>query len=91
MAIACLCLDRCDIGFATKETMRRLSSPTRGDEIALKRLVRYLMGADLVSWKVPLSVIKRSQMISSVIKGSYQALLADINKRYYMLLSLRAN
>ena len=39
-----LCLDRPDIGFATKETMRRLSAPTVEDEIALKRLGRYLMG-----------------------------------------------
>ena len=38
-----LCLDRPDIGFATKELMRRLSAPTIGDEVALKRLGRYLM------------------------------------------------
>ena len=40
-----LCLDRPDIGFATKECMRRLSNPTQGDYNALKRLGRYLMGA----------------------------------------------
>ena len=39
-----LCLDRCDIGFATKECMRRLSSPTVDDETALKKMVRYLKG-----------------------------------------------
>ena len=40
-----LCLDRPDIGFATKETMRRLSAPTKEDEVALKRLGRYLVVA----------------------------------------------
>ena len=39
-----LCLDRPDIGFATKEAMRRLSAPTKGDEVALKKLGRYLLG-----------------------------------------------
>ena len=43
-----LCLDRPDIGFATKECMRRMSSPTQGDLIALKKLGRYLMGAPRV-------------------------------------------
>ena len=33
-----LCLDRPDIGFATKETMRKLSNPTTEDEIALMKL-----------------------------------------------------
>ena len=43
-----LCLDRPDIGFATKEAMRRLASPTKGDEVALKKLGRYLLGCPRV-------------------------------------------
>ena len=43
-----LCLDRPDIGFATKEAMRRLSAPTKGDEVALKKLGRYLLGCPRV-------------------------------------------
>merc|ERR1711994_734364 len=39
-----LCLDRPDIGFATKESMRRLSAPTEKDEVALKKIGRYLLG-----------------------------------------------
>ena len=39
-----LCLDRPDIGYATKESMRRLSAPTEGDEVALKKIGRYLLG-----------------------------------------------
>ena len=39
-----LCLDRPDIPFATKECMRRLSSPSAADEGALKKLGRYLKG-----------------------------------------------
>ena len=39
-----LCLDRPDIGFATKELMRRMSAPTQDDYAALKKLGRYLMG-----------------------------------------------
>ena len=39
-----LCLDRPDISFATKETMRRLSNPTTDDEAALKKLGKYLLG-----------------------------------------------
>ena len=38
------CLDRPDIGYATKECMRRLSAPTKEDEGALKRLGRFLLG-----------------------------------------------
>ena len=43
-----LCLDRPDIGFATKEAMRRLAAPTKGDEVALKRIGRYLRGCPRV-------------------------------------------
>merc|ERR1711994_463575 len=39
-----LCLDRPDIGFATKESMRRLSAPTEKYEVALKKIGRYLLG-----------------------------------------------
>ena len=39
-----LCLDRPDIGFATKELMRRMAAPTEDDYAALKKLGRYLMG-----------------------------------------------
>ena len=39
-----LCLDRPDIGFATKETMRRLSAPDYADLAALKKVGKYLMG-----------------------------------------------
>ena len=39
-----LCLDRPDIGFATKEAMRRLSCPTTEDETALKKIGRFLLG-----------------------------------------------
>ena len=39
-----LCLDRPDIGFATKECMRRLSAPTQADMVAPKKLGRYLRG-----------------------------------------------
>ena len=39
-----LCLDRPDIGFATKELMRRMSAPTDVDFAALKKLGRYLLG-----------------------------------------------
>merc|ERR1712024_57302 len=39
-----LCLDRPDIGFATKETMRKLSNPTTEDEVALKKLGKFLLG-----------------------------------------------
>ena len=43
-----LCLDRPDIGFATKESMRRLSASTREDEVAFKKLGRYFMGSPRV-------------------------------------------
>ena len=39
-----LCLDRPDIGFATKEAMRRLSAPDKGDLAALKKIGKFLMG-----------------------------------------------
>jgi hypothetical protein len=39
-----LAQDRGDIQFAVKELSRRMSSPTSGDWIALKRLGRYLLG-----------------------------------------------
>ena len=39
-----LCLDRPDLGFAVKETMRRLSTPSVEDEAALKKVARYLVG-----------------------------------------------
>ena len=39
-----LCLDRPDIGFATKETMRKLSAPTQSDMSALKKVGKFLMG-----------------------------------------------
>ena len=39
-----LCQDRPDIGFATKELMRRLSAPNAEDLVALIKLGRYLMG-----------------------------------------------
>ena len=39
-----LCLDRPDIGFATKECMRKLATPTREDEKALKKIGRFLLG-----------------------------------------------
>ena len=39
-----LCLDRPDIGFATKELMRRMAAPSEEDYAALKKLGRYLMG-----------------------------------------------
>ena len=38
-----ICLDRPDIGFATKEAMRRLSAPTVEDMTALKKIGRFLM------------------------------------------------
>ena len=43
-----LCLDRPDISFATKELMRKLSNPTTQDEIALKKLGKYLAGKSRV-------------------------------------------
>ena len=50
-----LCLDRPDIGFAVKEAMRRLSCPTEEDEIAFKKIGRYLA--------------ERPRMISNFIYG----------------------
>eukprot|EP00973_Karenia_brevis_P092466 12412551-Karenia_brevis.AAC.1 len=37
-------LDRPDIMFAVKELMRKMASPTEEDEVALKRVARYLIG-----------------------------------------------
>ena len=34
--------DRCDLAYATKEVVRRMACPSRGDERRLKRLIRYL-------------------------------------------------
>ena len=39
-----LCLDRPDLGFAVKESMRKLSTPNADDEAALKKVARYLVG-----------------------------------------------
>ena len=39
-----LCLDRPDIGYATKEAMRKLSTPTTTDETALKKIGKYFIG-----------------------------------------------
>ena len=57
-----LCLDRPDIGFATKECMRRLSAPTEADMVALKKLGRYLRGRPRV-----VSVFKYCQAPCGVI------------------------
>ena len=36
--------DRADISYAVKELTRRMSSPTEDDMVALRRLVKYLIG-----------------------------------------------
>ena len=46
-----LALDRPDILFASKECSRRMSSPRNGDWVALKRVVRYLLGKPRLVWK----------------------------------------
>ena len=38
--------DRTDIAYATKELSRGMSKPTRGNQRALKRLARYLIGKE---------------------------------------------
>ena len=40
-----LAIDRPDIAFSVKEICRRMSAPSEGDHLALKRLGRYLQGA----------------------------------------------
>ena len=39
-----MALDRVDLSFASKETARGMSSPTMGDVVNLKRILRYLKG-----------------------------------------------
>ena len=46
-----LALDRPDILFASKECSRRMSSPRNGDWVALKRVVRYLLGKPRLVWR----------------------------------------
>merc|ERR1711978_702896 len=57
-----LCLGRPDIGFATKECMRRLSAPTEANMVALKKLCRYLRGRPRV-----VSVFRYCQNPCSVV------------------------
>ena len=47
-----LALDRPDILFASKECSRRMSSPRNGDWVALKRVVRYLLGKPRLVWRL---------------------------------------
>ena len=44
MRIAYLAQDRADLQFAAKECARGMSKPTRGDQLKLKRIGRYLKG-----------------------------------------------
>ena len=37
--------DRADLAFAAKETSRSMSSPSEGDQVRLKRVIRYASGA----------------------------------------------
>ena len=39
-----LAMDRPDLQYASKETMRKMSAPTEDDELKLKRIGRYLIG-----------------------------------------------
>ena len=39
-----LCMDRPENGFAVEEAMRKLSNPTKDDEVALKRVGNFLLG-----------------------------------------------
>jgi hypothetical protein len=43
-----MALDRADISYAAKECSRGMAKPTRGDVIRLKRVLRYLCGAQRV-------------------------------------------
>ena len=50
-------LDRADLSFTSKEASRGMSSPTKGDVVRLKRILRYLKGATRIvnkfNWQEP--------------------------------------
>ena len=48
-----LALDRADLQFAAKELMRHLAEPREGDELRLKRAVRYLRGKTRLVLRFP--------------------------------------
>ena len=48
-----LALDRADLQYTAKELMRRLAEPRTGDELRLKRVVRYLRGKTRVVLRFP--------------------------------------
>ena len=48
-----LAQDRMDLQFTTKELSRWMSRPRKGEVVKLKRLARYLVGAEKVIWRFP--------------------------------------
>ena len=40
-----MCQERADVMYSVKETARKITCPTKSDEMNLKRIVRYLKGA----------------------------------------------
>ena len=72
-----LALDRPDMLFASKECSRRMSSPRNGDWVALKRVVRYLLGKPRFVWRF---VWQDNPQCLSALSGSNWAGCHDTRK-----------
>ena len=57
-----MCQDRMDMGFASKELSKGMAKPRVGDEVGLKRAIRYLKGAEgcvsVFAWQDPVDVLE---------------------------------
>ena len=58
-----LAMDRPDLQYASKETMRKMSAPTEDDELKLKRIGRYLIGRPRLVLRIPWAATPRHLLV----------------------------